>query len=382
MFVNPGGDAAGGAERSLALLLQGLIERGHRAAVINLIPGTAAEAFARQGAEVLADGLGQHVGVRGRHASTLQSLIGMLGSAPSAAAISLQIRSLATAFDATLIHTNGLRAHVLTPFLLDRRRPVVWSLRDRPENPAVQLLLRTAARKAAAITAPSLWAASVVSHSRRPVYIIPNPVVETHRDTPLRARESLGLPRGRPVIAVVAHLHPTKGQHVAVQAWTLLDVPRPLLVLAGGDLYGEASTRYRQHIRSLIASEDLGDDVRLIGLVNEPADVYAVADILLHPAIHPEGFGRSIAEAQIAMVPVIATGIGAACELIDDDESGILVPPDDAVGIAAIARLLGSRLLYERLQKGGDDARLRYLPARHVAAMESVYRRVREERSR
>ena len=67
LFVNPGGDIAGGAERSLELLVRGLVDRGHDAGFVSLHSGTAAAAFDAAGATVLADGFDTGLAGTDRH---------------------------------------------------------------------------------------------------------------------------------------------------------------------------------------------------------------------------------------------------------------------------------------------------------------------------
>ena len=93
--------------------------------------------------------------------------------------------------------------------------------------------------------------------SRRPIYVIPNPVERPPILDNETCRRELGLPLDRPIAGVIAHLHPTKGHHLAVTAWEELDQPRPLLVLAGGDLYGQASVDYRRSLEAQIAEKGL-----------------------------------------------------------------------------------------------------------------------------
>lgn len=375
--MNPGGRAAGGAERSLALLLGGLKSRGHDLAAVTLVEGDASEAFTEAGATVLANGMGDGLSRARRHGSLSGFLRGSLGSLPEAAATASAVRAFASSFDADVIHTNGLRAHVLTPLLAGRQRKVVWTLREKPPGNLGPWVTRTAARFAAAVVAPSNFAAELVSSSRRPIYVIPNPVESSPALDTGHCRRSLGLPLDRPIVGVIAHLHPTKGHHVAVAAWKELEEPRPLLVLAGGDLYGAASVDYRRSLEARIADHGLWRDVRLPGLVGDMASFYRACDMVLHPALHPEGFGRSIAEAQVAGVPVVATALGAPLELIEDVVSGILVGPGDPVGIAqAVVRVLGDPVLRKRLQAGGLEAGKRYGIPAHAAAVESVYRAV------
>ena len=373
LFVNPGGAAWGGAEQSLALLIKGLVKRGHEIGVVTLLAGSASEAFSSAGALILANGMEHSLGAVQRHGSRLGFVSGAVRTVSPAIRTARDIRALARSFETDLIHTNGLRAHILTP-LLAKAHPIVWSLRERPPGWIARLVIRKAARAAAGITAPSSFAAELTSRCRRPVYVIPNPVERPATHDVKVARHSLGIQDDRAVVAVIAHLHPTKGQHIALEAWHQLKVPRPLLVLAGGDLYGDASRSYRESLRASISHMDLEKDVVLLGLAPDMASLYAACDLLVQPALYPEGFGRSTAEAQAAGVPVIATSMGATPELIEDGQSGLLVAPGDACALAeAVSRVLQDPILSERLRSGGIATSERYRPEVHAAAIESVY---------
>jgi len=374
LFLNPGGDAAGGAERSLALLIGGLAQRGHEPAVITLQPGSAAGLFASRGATVLAEGVGSGLGGVDRHAKALQLTRTMRKLGGDALATARSIAEIASRYRPDVVHSNGLRTHVLTPYLA-RRHPVVWSLRERPAFGWGRRLVSTTARTTTAIAATSAFAAAGVSRCGRPVYIVPNPVEPSPPPSVEAARRALDLPTDRSIVGVLAHLHPTKGHHDAVAAWALLEQPRPLLILAGGDLYGPVSASYRRELEAQIDERSLGRDVRLLGLVADVSLLLAACDVVLHPAVYPEGFGRSVAEAQTAGVPVIATGIGGVLELIEDRRSGLVVPPSDPLRLAhAVTEVLGDDGLRRDLVLGGLDAAHRYAPAAHAAAFENVLR--------
>jgi len=149
------------------------------------------------------------------------------------------------------------------------------------------------------------------------------------------------------------------------------------LAIAGAPLYGEASHRYERELRRLISSFSLEQDVVLLGAVDDISLVYASADVVVQPAIHPEGFGRVVVEAQLAGVPVVATRIGGAKELIDDGKSGLLIPAGDAAALrSAAARILHDHELATTLVMQGRCKGSFYSAERHVDAMEAVYERV------
>jgi glycosyltransferase involved in cell wall biosynthesis len=63
----------------------------------------------------------------------------------------------------------------------------------------------------------------------------------------------------------------------------------------------------------------------------------------------PEPFGIVFVEALAAGLPVVATSLGGALEIVDDT-CGILVPPDDPAALSvALERLLRDRALRARL---------------------------------
>jgi glycosyltransferase involved in cell wall biosynthesis len=58
-----------------------------------------------------------------------------------------------------------------------------------------------------------------------------------------------------------------------------------------------------------------------------------------------------------AGLPVVTTAVAGIPELVRNGETGLLVPPDDPVALAAaLARLLEDRLLRDRLAAAGRAA--------------------------
>jgi glycosyltransferase involved in cell wall biosynthesis len=80
------------------------------------------------------------------------------------------------------------------------------------------------------------------------------------------------------------------------------------------------------------------------------------ASVVVAPS-EREGFGLAAAEAMAFGRPVVAAAGGGLLELVSDGETGLLVPPRDAVALrAAVERLLADPELRERL---GSAARVR-----------------------
>ncbi len=81
---------------------------------------------------------------------------------------------------------------------------------------------------------------------------------------------------------------------------------------------------------------------------DDMAAAYKLSDVVVSASVEPEGFGRTVVEAQALGRPVIATNIGATAETIIDGETGWLVPPDNP---AALAQALNKALDLNEYQR-------------------------------
>jgi glycosyltransferase involved in cell wall biosynthesis len=83
-------------------------------------------------------------------------------------------------------------------------------------------------------------------------------------------------------------------------------------------------------------------------------------------------------EAMAANVPIVATTVGGVPEMIENNESALLVPPNDPSSIAAaIARLLRDKDLGRRLATNAATlVNTRYTPENYVRSLVEIYRDV------
>lgn len=159
------------------------------------------------------------------------------------------------------------------------------------------------------------------------------------------ARQSLGI-SSAPVLVLVGRLEHEKGAQDAIEAVARLSDRRPpphLLLVGDGS---RADDLVRQ-----AADLGLGTQVHLLGRRGD-ADVAAVlgaADVALVPSRY-EPFGLVALEAMAAGTPLVVSATGGLLDVVEDDVSGLVVPPADPVALAhAVARLLDDGDLRQRL---------------------------------
>ena len=154
-----------------------------------------------------------------------------------------------------------------------------------------------------------------------------------------------------PMALTVGRLNARKGVHTLLKAIPLLlqQVPEAEVVFVGD---GEDHPLARQ-----FRSENPGaTGVRFMGpLEDEPLhDLYTRCAVYFSPSIY-ESFGLTFVEAMARGKPVIGCNAAAIPELIVHEENGLLVPPSDAVALAAaIARLLRAPAKRERMGLVGE----------------------------
>jgi glycosyltransferase involved in cell wall biosynthesis len=117
----------------------------------------------------------------------------------------------------------------------------------------------------------------------------------------------------------------------------------------------------RPQLERLATRLGIADRVRFLGWRADVPSLLARADLLVCPSIH-EPLGNVVIEAWSAGLPVVATASDGPAALIEDGESGILVPLPDRPGggptalARAIERVCEDSELRIRLGEAGRRA--------------------------
>jgi glycosyltransferase involved in cell wall biosynthesis len=176
------------------------------------------------------------------------------------------------------------------------------------------------------------------------------------------------LPR-EPFLLFVGALGRLKGLHVLLQAYRLMLDPPPLVLIG-----------YPMPETDAILG-DLPPNVRLLGQWPPEAVHRAWQRALMGivPSICQEACPTVVIEAMKAAIPVVATRMGGIPDLVVDGETGLLVSPGDAAGLAAaMTSLLANPSDVARLGQGGHQRSLLFTASAVVPRIESAYREVVE----
>jgi phosphatidylinositol alpha-1,6-mannosyltransferase len=188
------------------------------------------------------------------------------------------------------------------------------------------------------------------------IYLTPGALRSDFAVVPPRPAKS----EGRIVVLTVGRLHPRKGQLFTLQALQLLP-PEVRSRLEYWVVGAQSKGDYEVRLRSAASAvPDL--PVRFFGNLpdDELASVYEAADIFAMTSVNldhsVEGFGLVYLEAAAHGLPVVAHEVGGVGEAVADGVTGLLVPPERPLQLAAaFERLIHDPALRRRLGAAGRD---------------------------
>jgi glycosyltransferase involved in cell wall biosynthesis len=174
----------------------------------------------------------------------------------------------------------------------------------------------------------------------------------------------------------VGRVSPEKGVHVLIQAFDAVAARHPEVCL---EIVGPKTPMLREFYCDLaddeeratlapyydrdyfawvadLSSPQARDRIRFVGGISHSLlhEAYRNADLCIMPSSCEEGFGMPAAEAMASGLAVIGTRTGGIPEVIEDGCSGLLVPKDDPVALAAaICRLVEDDELRRSMGRAG-----------------------------
>jgi len=175
-------------------------------------------------------------------------------------------------------------------------------------------------------------------------------------DTRAALRQRLDTPPRDVVIIQVSRLEAFKGQRELLHALAKIKDQQGWTCWLVGGPQRPSETVYLRQLQAIACAHGIDDRVRFLGERSDVPALLNAADVYCQPNWMPEAFGLSLVEALHAGLPVVTSGIGGACEIVNG-LCGVLTPPGDATALsAALARLIADDHFRAQL---GAHARLR-----------------------
>jgi glycosyltransferase involved in cell wall biosynthesis len=347
----------GGLERLVLLLVREGHQLGQQVAVITLErPGALAAQVEAAGAALVS--LAKPPGVR----------LGAIG----------QLRTVLATLRPDVVHTHQIGALFYTgPAAHLAGVPVVVHTEHGKHFPCrlrTRWLCRLAGRYAARFFCVSEEiAADVKAYRVAPagrVHVLPNGIdpapLRAHQDL-TALRQTLGIPAASPVVGTVGRLSEVKQHDLLLRGFARLRnflEDAHLLVVGDGPLLGS--------LRELAAMLRLERAVHFVGYQAEPGPYLHIMDVFALTS-RSEGMPLAVLEAWAAGVPVVATSVGGLPQMIEEGQTGLLVPSGDEEELAnRLGEVLTDYDLACRLSAEGlQQVEARY----HVAGVAGDYQR-------
>lgn len=147
-------------------------------------------------------------------------------------------------------------------------------------------------------------------------------------------------------ILFVGRLSRVRRVELLLQAVKLLSIPYHVTIVGGEEKTSSLQeSGYLFELKKLCADLDIKDKVTFTGakLPGELKPYYENADIFVYPSLY-ENFGQPLLESAAEGIPIIATAVGVAREIVKDGETGFIVPADPNIICDRITRLFDSSI--------------------------------------
>jgi glycosyltransferase involved in cell wall biosynthesis len=153
-------------------------------------------------------------------------------------------------------------------------------------------------------------------------------------------------------------------------------IPNSEFLLVGEDLFG-GNSAYKRELQDKIQHPDIRKITRHLAWQSDMSRVWTDIDCLVHTA-EKEPFGRVIIEAMANKIPVIAIDSCGPSEIVQNNVTGILVPPGDINKLCKAMLAIASRpQLAGRLADAAyKHVNLNFAAEKTADSVREVYRKV------
>jgi glycosyltransferase involved in cell wall biosynthesis len=191
------------------------------------------------------------------------------------------------------------------------------------------------------------------------------------------ARRALGVPEDAVVVGTVAQMRAQKAPGDFVQVARRVADQRPdawFVWVGDGPL--------RAELEAAILAAGLKERFVLTGSRDDVRELCAAFDVFLLTSLW-EGLPRTVVEASVTGVPVVATAVPGTAEAIRHGETGLLAAPGDISGLAdCVLSMLTDAGLRERVRNNAARLREEFSVDKAVCDLEQIYTDLLTHRAR
>ena len=131
-------------------------------------------------------------------------------------------------------------------------------------------------------------------------------------------------------VTSIGRLVPSKGHKYFVEvAKELLKFNNQYQFLIVGDTFPGYES-YEEELKKLVTQNDLNQTIHFLGYRTDIEAILSKSDLVFHSSIAPDSLPTVIFEAIKMRVPVVATKLAGAVEILDNGNCGLLLPLNNA----------------------------------------------------
>jgi D-inositol-3-phosphate glycosyltransferase len=191
-----------------------------------------------------------------------------------------------------------------------------------------------------------------------------------------QAREKLGLRRHQPVLLFVGRLDPFKGPDLLLRTAAMMEEKAQIVIVGGKS----SNDKDMKQLKELAAQLKISKRVHFIGArpQYELPVIYSAADVTVIPSYH-ESFGLAAVESLACCTPVVATRAGGLTTVVQNNETGFLVPRGPGFFAERLDSLLQNPVLLKQMSKAARPSVLQFNWKNVASKVQDMYEDVINE---
>ena len=158
-------------------------------------------------------------------------------------------------------------------------------------------------------------------------------------------------------VTSIARLIPIKGHKYFIEvAKELFKLNNQYQFLIVGDTFPGYES-YEEELKTLVSKNDLHQKIHFLGYRTDVEAILAKSDLVFHSSIAPDSLPTVLFEAIKMKVPLVATELAGAVEILDNGNCGLLVPLNNA---KKVADLINDYIKDEKLKISNIEKAIEY----------------------